>query len=989
MKFFRKTALRSASPGKLARAATLLSLTLLFALSSFAQSGSGSADIEGSIVDANSGVVAGATVVIRNLETGLERNAVSDGNGRFSARVLPVGRYSVSVRASGFADAVQNDVQLQVGETTAITMTLAPSAVTAQVDIVAGSDLIATDSAATGALITERLVSDLPVRGRNFTEFVTLTPAVVQEADRSGLVIAGQRSINSNIAVDGADFNDPVQGNQRGGNESVFFFPQSAVREFQVVRSGASAEIGRTNAGFVNVVTKSGTNRVRGEGFYFNRNRKLTSENAFGRRLDNAQSQFGGSIGGPIARDRAFFFFSLEQNILRVPFVVDFQDVPGVPIPSDLAALEGEKRGTNNPTALFGRTDFILNDRNTLNLQYTYTRMRGENFNFDSPRQTTAESANYTRIGSSNGLKGSLVTVVSPNVINEVKGQVATDFRLEEPNSNMPGINIAGFGTIGGDNGRPRQFDSTRFQFANNVSVTSGRHQLRFGFETNINRVRQRRETRIQGAWDFETRVLGGVSTTGLEQYIAGRPRRFRQTLAPQDQESSIFRGTQQEYALFIQDKIRVTDRLTVDAGFRWEAQINPQPTDPYPGIPETDKIPNDLSQFQPRLGMAYDVNGSGDTVIRMSAGIYTARTPANLFQRVFTNNGLTTQAIEIAEPGACRNSAEVNRAGCRLRGPNAIFTFPNALTTIPPGFEQFIQDPRIFGFDPNFRNPRSFQASATLEQRLSANLVLSVGYIRNSTWNLQRRLNRNLFPPTIDATGMPIFPDARPFPDVDWLSINESTAHSTYDGMTFTLTRRFADRFQFQANYTLARNVDDDSNERNFSQEPALNPFDLTMDRGYSKQDVRHNLNISGLVDLGRGFTLSSVLITRSGFPYTAVIGFDTQNDGNDDNDRAIVNGRVVDRNSFRQPKFFNLDLRLLKAFRFGETKRLDFSAEVFNVTKAANKNFGNDAISVFGEPRPDGSPSEANAGVPLFAPSTARFGGPRQLQLGVRFIF
>ncbi len=964
-------------------------VTIALFTGAIAQSESGSAAIEGNVIDANGAAVAGAAVRIKNLETGLERNVVTNNAGRFSARVLPVGRYEIEVQASGFSERLQDNIVLRVGEATPVNISLQPSDVTAQVDITAGTDLIDTDTSATGAVINERLVSDLPVRGRNFTEFVTLTPAVVQEADRSGLVIAGQRSINSNIAIDGADFNDPVQGNQRGGNESVFFFPQSAVREFQVVRSGASAEIGRTNAGFVNVVTKSGTNDVRGEAFYFNRNRQLTSENAFGRRLDNAQNQFGGSIGGPIVRDRAFFFFSLEQNVLRVPFVVEFEDVPGVPIPSELAALEGEKRGTNNPTALFGRTDFILNDNNTLNLQYTYTRMRGENFDFDSPRQTTAESANYTREGSSNGLKGSLVTVISRNVVNEFKAQVATDFRLEEPNSTMPGISIAGFGTIGGNDGRPRQFDSTRYQFANNVSVTAGRHQLRIGFDSNINRVRQRRETRIQGRWDFETRVLGGVPTTGLEQYIAGRPRRFRQTLAPQDQESSIFRGTQQEYALFIQDKIRVTDRFTVDAGLRWEAQINPQPTSTFPGIPETGRIPNDLKQFQPRLGMAYDVNGRGDTVIRMSAGIYTARTPANLFQRVFTNNGLTTQAIEIAEPGACRNSADVNRPGCRLRGPDAIFTFPNALTSIPPGFEQFIQDPRIFGFEPNFRNPRSFQASATVEQRLTDDIVLSVGYIRNSTWNLQRRVNRNLFPPTIDETGMPIFPDERPIPDVDWLSINESSAHSTYDGMTVTLTRRFADRFQFQANYTLARSVDDDSNERNFSQEPALNPFDLTMDAGYSKQDVRHNFNLSGLVDLGYGFTLSSVLITRSGFPYTPVIGFDIQNDGNDDNDRAIVNGRVVDRNSFRQPKFFNLDLRLLKGFRFGETKRIDLSAEVFNVTKASNRNFGNDAISFFGEPLPNGQPSEANAGIPLFAPSTARFGGPRQLQLGIRFIF
>lgn len=967
-------------------------LAVLVAFSSItgnAQSESGSASVEGTVTDANGAAVAGASVKLRNAETGLERNTTSDASGRFSARVLPVGRYEITVAASGFAEGRQQNVQLRVGEATPVAISLRPSEVTAEVEVTSGTDIIDSETSTTGASISERLVSDLPVRGRNFTEFVTLTPAVVQEADRSGLVIAGQRSINSNIAVDGADYNDPLQGNQRGGNESVFFFPQSAVREFQVVRSGASAEVGRTNAGFVNVVTKSGTNDVRGEAFYFNRNKYLTSDNAFGRRLDNAQNQFGGSVGGPIARDRAFFFFSIEQNLLRVPFVVEFNDVPGVPIPAELAELEGEKRGTNNPTALFGRTDFILNQNNTLNLQYTYTRMRGENFDFDSPRQTTAESGNYTRIGSSNGLKGSLVTVFSPNIINEVKGQIATDNRLEEPNSNMPRINIAGFGDIGGNDGRPRQFDSTRFQLANNVSVTAGRHQLRFGFDSNINRVRQRRETRIQGRWDFENRTLGGVPTTGLEQYIAGRPRRFRQTLATSDQELSLFRGTQQEYALFIQDRIKVTERLTVDAGFRWEAQINPQPDTQYPGIPETGKIPNDLAQFQPRLGMALDITGDGRSVFRASAGIFTARTPANLFQRVFTNNGFTTSEVEIAEPSACRNSADPNRAGCRLRGPDAIFTFPNSLTEITPNLLPFRVLPRVFGFDEDFRNPRSFQASATFEQRLTNDIVLSVGYIRNSTWNLQRRLNRNLFPPTIDATGMPIFPTARPIPAINWLSINESTAHSTYDGMTVTVTRRFADRFQFQANYTLAKNTDDDSNERNFSQEPALNPFDLSIEKGPSKQDVRHNMNFSGLVDLGAGFSLSGVLLARSGFPYTPVIGFDTQNDGNDDNDRAIINGRVVGRNSYRQPGFFNLDLRLLKAFRLGETRRIDLSAELFNVTKASNKNFGNDAVSFFGTPLADGSPSNAEAGIPLFAPSTARFGGPRQLQLGIRFIF
>jgi len=206
---------------------------------------------------------------------------------------------------------------------------------------------------------------------------------------------------------------------------------------------------------------------------------------------------------------------------------------------------------------------------------------------------------------------------------------------------------------------------------------------------------------------------------------------------------------------------------------------------------------------------------------------------------------------------------------------------------------------------------------------------------------------------------------------------------------MTLSLTRRLAQRYQFTANYTLARNRDDDSNERNFSREVELNPFDLSIEDAPSKQDIRHNLNLNGLVDLGQGFTLSGIIITRSGIPFQPVIGSDQQNDQNDDNDRAIINGRVAGRNSLRQPYFFNLDLRLLKVFRFGETRRLDLSVEAFNVTRNGNKNFANDAISVYGTPLADGSPSVPTAGKPLFAPSTARFGGPRQVQLGLRFVF
>jgi hypothetical protein len=191
--------------------------------------------------------------------------------------------------------------------------------------------------------------------------------------------------------------------------------------------------------------------------------------------------------------------------------------------------------------------------------------------------------------------------------------------------------------------------------------------------------------------------------------------------------------------------------------------------------------------------------------------------------------------------------------------------------------------------------------------------------------------------------------------------------------------------RLQFQAGYTLAWNRDDDSQERNFNREVTLDPLLPELDAGPSKNDVRHTLRLSGILDLPYGFSLSAITLTRSAAPFTPVIGFDTQNDGNDDNDRAIINGHVAGRNSMRGDPFFDLDMRILKAFRVSEKGRVETFAEFFNVSHNGNKNYGPDAVSFFGSP----SAPLATAGQAPFAPLTTRFGGPRQVQLGARFSF
>src|SRR5713101_7979483 len=386
---------------------TLLILMIGICAPAAAQSGSGVAAMEGTVTDAGNQPIAAALVTIMSTETGYERSVFTDARGRYFASSMPVGAYSVQVSSPGFARTVREAVRLSVGATETINIGLTIASITETVTVSAAPPLLDKDETATTTIIGARAVSNLPIRGRDFTEFAQLTPAITQESDRNGLVIAGQRSINSNVAIDGTDFNDALQGNQRGGNESVFFFPQAAVLEFQVIRSGATAEVGRTNSGFINVVTKSGANNVHGEGFYYDRERSLTSPDAFGRKLNNQQSQFGGSVGGPLKQDRAFFFGAAEQSLLKIPYYIQFDaQAAGITVPADLLAQQGEQRATNNPTAVFARADVVVGANGLFNVQGTYTHLRGENFNFDTLQNNQAVTTNFMRKSESAGLKG-------------------------------------------------------------------------------------------------------------------------------------------------------------------------------------------------------------------------------------------------------------------------------------------------------------------------------------------------------------------------------------------------------------------------------------------------------------------------------------------------------------------------------------------------------------------------------------------------------
>lgn len=989
-------------------------LMLIPAAMLYAQAGAGQGVIQGYVADPAGGMVSGASITVRSLETGLVRKASSDGGGRYTVSALPVGVFEVEASAQGFGTVKVPAVEVRVGETKTVQVSLKIAAASTQINVSETVSILNQDEIHNSVTIDSRAIRDLPIRGRNFQEFVQLTPNVMQEGNRYGIVVNGQRSINSNISVDGVDFNDSLQGGSRGGgpNESAYFFPQLAVREFQVVASGVSAEVGRTNSGYINVVTRSGSNLYRGESFYANRNGAMTSPDAFGNdSSSNAQSQMGGSLGGPVRKDRIFFFGAVEKNLVTIPYTVKFNTPTGnVAVPQEILSQQGSFDQKNNPLVAFGRLDYLLNSRHTLNLQYTYAAQYGLNFGGQSG-QTNAASTNNTILDrSSQGVKFGWTAVISPSMVHEVRGQWAYDNRMQKPNSTLAEVTINDFGTLGGSKNGTYIYEATRHQYLDNLTWTHGRHTVKTGADLNFSPQRQQRETNYGGLYTFTTMANYLAAVAGDKSKIA----RYQQSIAANGTQG-LYEAMQQDHAGFITDSIRLRRDLTLTAGFRWDFQINPQPSTPNPKYPLlTGFIPSDLKMWQPRLGLAWNIGGRDAMVLRASAGIFTSRTPAYLMQRVFTDNGLNTLVLDSNTDPTILN----------------YLTAPNRIDLLPSGVKTPINS--IYAFDPSFRNPRSAQMAVAYEQKIGRDMKVTVSFTRNSTWGLQRRLDTNLFPGTVlpngvavyptfdsfgklvqatgfnDATGQPVFTDsagktlaysaarvARPDATLGQINVNMSVAHSSYNGLALTVQRRMSRRLQFTMNYTYSTNRDDDTNERDFNRQNALYTYNLKFDAGYAKNDIRHNGNFHALYDLGRGFTVSTLLFARTGIPVKPVIGADVQNDGNTVNDRPVVNGVLAARDAFRQPGMFDWDLRLLKRFRLTERVNLSFSIEGFNLTRSSNKTFNGDGETTFGSPRATVNPltglafTNNTALIPTFAPGTDRFGGPRQAQLGVRLVF
>lgn len=909
---------------------------LLLALAAWGQAATGT--IAGVVLDAQHKAVPQAVVTVVAGGVGGARVLRTGADGRFTAAQLTAGSYTVNATAPGLKLARPERVTLGVGGSVTVTLLLGVAQAGQQVTVTGRAALV--EGQTTAPAVNKRSpqvanavaglhVTYMPNRSREFREFGMLSGSSA-ETDQ-GLSVAGQRPQATKVEVDGFNFNDPLEGGARGSKDGGLFFPQTAVQEMSLVHSGADAAVGETNGGFFNVATKPGDKRLRGEEFLIFRPHQWSGSDAFGHTVDNTVSEYGLGIGYHLRQ--IFYYFGIEHDDADVPYYSEFQpQAPGVAVPASLQALQGETVGHNTPTALSLRADVNLGPHTTLTLQGNYNYVRFSNFDPGSTQVWAAASAGSSLSGQSDWLRLNLTSTLGSGAVNQVLAQWGGDRRDFMPNSLAPEVFINGFGILGGGGLAEHRYVSEQRGASDEATFTWHGHLIHVGGGWFYDPGTEFEQANLNGRYDYNS----------LTDYLAGNPRRFQQTFAAVSG-SLLYQAASRRGDLYINDRVSLSDDLALTAGLRWDGQWNPQPSNPNPAIPGTSLIPNDLAQWQPRLGLAW--NPRSNTVVRLSAGVYDAPTPATYFNRIFTDNGLNAMTTD------------------------STFPVPVALAV---------------SMAPEFGNPRSFQTAASLQQELGKHVDLTTGFTHNSTWNLERMVEDNLNPPTFDASGMPVFPPTRPMPGVGQLLLTESNGHSTYDGWATTANLELPYSLGLMANYTLARTRDDGSQQGPFGPVTALDPFDLALEAAYANQDIRHDFNISGTDRLPLGFKVNPIFLWRSGLPYTPIIGFDTQNDGNDLNDRALLGGQVAGRNSLRQPDSYDLDIRFVKDFTLGRGRHLDLFLDVFNFTNHGNRAFAPDALDMYGTP----AAPVFSAGLPLFAPSTSAFGGPRSIQFTARMV-
>jgi carboxypeptidase family protein len=983
----------------------VLSLLVATAVPVLAQQGT--SELGGRVTDEQSGVLPGVTIVITNEENGVYREIVSSADGTYFAPQLVPGRYKITAKLASFKNFERGGLILAVGKTLTINVTMTVGTLEETVRVTAESPLVDTTSAKVGGNIGVDELSELPAMNRNFFSTVSLLPGVQfspsNQMGNDTIIASGQTNQNNNVAVDGGYNADDALGTSAGAQVRT---PLEAIQEFQVITSMYDAEFGRASGAIVNAVTKSGTNAFKGVLFAEGVSNALTSKDFLVKQGNLAKPtttkrDWGGVLGGPIVKNKAHFFVSLERQVDNPNRTRTFPTRPSL----DFSIAEDR---TSWNTLL--RFDHQINANNTWAVRWL--REWAPQWYTIGDRQTLESYQDETDLDQT--AVGTLTSVLSNARVNTVRIARTWEhwwhgnacFRTQGSQGGQAGFIFKQ--EAGGDQALcPPQLDNLSFlaqastesqgpwdsnyqiedDYSWFVPGKKGDHDMKFGFRYNYTALQRVSQVNSNGTFRFNTDLA----------FDPSNPRTYPERL-------TIRMGTFNEdiknhtYEFYAQDKWRVNARTTIGLGVRYDLEYIPIDETGNP-LFSTNKYPVDRNNFSPRVSFTHTLDEGGKQLVRGGYGIFYNRTilgaiDDTLEQGKFTlSNVVTFPSSGVADPGP--SAGRLPTDPLLVNGPVVNRTLLNQL--YPPGVP--VKNDGVVIFDsPGRGTPYAHQFTIGYVREVTSSLAAHVDYIRmmNKDMFLARNLNPAIRVDTsrtgaltrVDAFG--VLGEA--YKQQVW--VMENTGESTYDGLNLSLEKRYANNWSGRVSYSLStsRGTAQDQADKNTFQ--TLTDMNLALWTGPSVADRRHVLSIGARAELPktRGANLSSTIRYMSGAPFTiynSAVDVNRNGELNDPVPAGTYSGTALNamtdvafdgkRNGARGPSYFQADVRAGWHHRIQGQRTLELFLDIFNITNTTNFDM----------------PLNANRDQRLpatFLVQTNLFGGggfPRQAQLGARFAF
>jgi hypothetical protein len=995
------------------------------------------ATLLGTVGDQTGAALPGATVTIRDQETGRVRTLASDHQGRYQAPALEPGTYELKVELSGFQTSVRRDLRLSVGQTAVVNVALGVGGVQEQVVVTETAPLVETTRSGVSGLVDEKQIRDLPLNGRDFTQLTLLQPGIIsvptagRSLDRgmgTQISVAGARPNQVSYVLDGTDIND--QGNQSPGSAAGGLLGVDTVREFRILTNTYSAEYGRSGGGVISAVTRSGTNKLSGSVFEFLRNDALDARNFFD---DSDQpipplsrNQFGFSLGGPVVKDRTFFFVSYEGlrqdrgfSVLdRVPSratrsrsdispvtrpYIEMYPLPNGPETGASGLYSTSVTEPTDEDYFVIKLDHSLSGRSTLSMRYSFDdasvttpqdiplfadRFRTRNHYF------TLEEKHIFGSRFLNSFRGAFNRSFQETVNTDLAPVNPSLFFI--PGTQFGSLEVTGLNTLGTDTGTPTFVALNTLQLLDSATWTPGRHSVKLGAGW----------TRWSNDQDSAFTIGGSYNFGSIEDLVRNRPGNFEGAFPG----TSADRAWRQDlFAFYVQDDVTVSRRLTLNLGLRYEFITTPREKHDrvasFRNILDKTTTVGDplfknpsLKNFAPRAGFAWDVFGDGKTAVRGGGGMFYSPITGN-FYRAYGN-----------------------------RTPPFFFQASLPSPPFPNVFNQpLVPTLRLDLLQFDLENPYTLQYNLAVQREVLPQTTVLVGYVGARGIHQIRNVEANQALATALPDGRLFFPSGsqRRNPTFGSIRLRQTDGNSWYNGLLVGFTRRFSSGLHLQASYTWGKSIDDGSlavgsGDLSNGFQPRY-ADDRRDNRGLSDFDIRHNFvfNYSWELPFGNGRTglakalvkgwqISGIVMVRSGVPFTPVLGSDRARArprsggagqrpdlapgftgdvilGGPEryfDPRAFVLPEAgffgnVGRNTLIGPGYAGWDAALFKSFDVGRFK-LQFRAEAFNVLN--HPNFGLPATTVF----------DSRGNTPASAGEiTSTVGTSRQVQLGLKVQF